>query len=103
MQGFATLLETDDPNQTPEERRSYLKKISGAAVRLDQLIQDVLTYNRTVLRRAPLHPVDIGPLLRGILDTYPALSPENAKIEIVGTMPVVIGNEALLTQCFSSL
>jgi signal transduction histidine kinase len=103
MQGFATLLETDDLSQTPEERRTYLKKISGAAVRLDQLIQDVLTYNRTVLRRAPLYPVDIAPLLWGILDTYPGFGRENAKIEIEGTMPVVIGNEALLTQCFSSL
>ena len=58
MQGFATLLETDD-DQTPEERRSYLRKISAAAVRLDHLIQDVLTYNRTVLRHAPLHSDDV--------------------------------------------
>jgi signal transduction histidine kinase len=103
MQGFATLLESDDFNQTPEERRSYLQKISGAAVRLDQLIQDVLTYNRTVLRRAPLHPVDTGLILQGILHTYPAFAPETANIETVGPMPVVIGNEALLTQCFSNL
>lgn len=103
MQGFATLLESDELNQTAEERMSYLKKISSAAIRLDQLIQDVLTYNRTVLRRAPLHPVDIGPLLQDILDTYPAFSVQNARIEIAGTMPVVVGNEALLTQCFSNL
>ena len=103
MQGFAALLETDDLKQSPEERSSYLKRISAAAVRLDQLIEDVLTYNRTVLRRVPLHAVDIGPLLRGILDTYPGFRAENAQIEIVGRMPIVIGNEALLTQCFSNL
>ena len=102
MQGFATMLESDD-DQTPDERRSYLRKISAAAVRLDHLIQDVLTYNRTVLRHAPLHAVDLGRLLRGIVDTYPSLSPENVRIKLEERLPVVIGNEALLTQCFSHL
>jgi signal transduction histidine kinase len=101
MQGFATMLESDDPGLAPEERRSYLRRISAAAVRLDHLIQDVLAYNRTVLRHAPLNSVDLGNLLRGIVETYPTL--QLAKIQIEGTIPPVIGNEALLTQCFSHL
>ena len=103
MQGFATMLETEDSSQTPEDRRFYLGKISGAAIRLDHLIQDVLTYNRTVLRHVPLQPVNLAPLLQGILETYPGLSREHAIIKIEGALPVVLGNEALLTQCFSNL
>jgi signal transduction histidine kinase len=101
MQGFATMLESDDSGLSPEERRSYLGRISAAAVRLDHLIQDVLAYNRTVLRHAPLNSVDLGNLLRGIVETYPNL--QSAKIQIDGRMPPIIGNEALLTQCFSHL
>ena len=103
MQGFASLLEADDGDQGPAERKGYLRNISGAAIRLDHLIQDVLTYNRTVLRQAPLHWVDLASLLRGMLDTYPNLGPEKADINIEGPLPAVVGNEALLTQCFSNL
>jgi signal transduction histidine kinase len=103
MQGFATLLESDSAEMSPEEKKIYLRRISASAVRLDHLIRDVLTYNRTVLRHAALHPVDLQSLLRGIIDSYPSLKPGSAEITIQGTLPVVIGNEALLTQCFSNL
>jgi signal transduction histidine kinase len=38
-----------------------------------------------------------------LLDTYPNLHAENTDIRIDGDLPVVLGNEALLTQCFSNL
>jgi signal transduction histidine kinase len=103
MQGFATLLESDSAEMSPEEKKIYLRRISASAVRLDHLIRDVLTYNRTVLRHAALHPVDLQTLLRGIIESYPSLKPGSAEITIQGPMPVVIGNEALLTQCFSNI
>lgn len=103
MQGFASiLLETEENNLSAEERRSFLTKISQAAIRLDHLIQDVLTYNKTVLLQSPLHSVDLGPILNGILDTHPDLT-GNCSISIEGTMPTVTGNEALLTKCFSNI
>lgn len=103
MRGFAELLENENEQLSPEERKLFLKNISEAALRLDYLIRDVLTYNRTVLRRTSLHPVDLDSLLRGILDSYPNFNSGKATFEIEGTLPTVIGNEALLTQCFSNL
>jgi signal transduction histidine kinase len=103
MQGFANLLENDSDDVTPAERKEFLRKISAASVRLDDLIRDVLTYNKAVLAQAAVHPVPLAPLLRGILETYPSFGPEKANIMIQGTLPVVIGNEALLTQCFSNI
>jgi signal transduction histidine kinase len=103
MQGFAKILEMEWEEQTPEERLNYLRHISTAAVRLDELIRDVLTYNKTVLGRASLHPVDVGLLLSRLLSSYPNLQPEHAEIVVEGNLPVVIGNEGLLTQCFSNL
>jgi len=50
-----------------------------------------------------METVDTGKLLRGILDTYPMLLPDKADIRIEGTLPVVLGNEAMLTQVFSNL
>jgi CheY-like chemotaxis protein len=47
--------------------------------------------------------VDTDRLLRGMLDSYPELQPSRADIQIEGRLPVVLGNEAGLTQCFSNL
>ena len=103
MQGFASLIEAEGDTQSPEERRRYLRTIKSAAERLDQLIRDVLTYNKTVLRHVSLHPVELSSLLRGILETYPNLNDGSAEITVQGILPTVMGNEALLTQCFANL
>ncbi len=38
-----------------------------------------------------------------MLDSYPELQPSKAQILIEGTLPMVMANEAGLTQCFSNL
>lgn len=103
MQGFASILEDEQIEHTPEERKKYLRQINASAIRLDDLIRDVLTYNKTVLARTPLHPVEVTPLLNRILNSYPNLHSDKADIAIEGVLPPVIGNETLLTQCFSNL
>jgi signal transduction histidine kinase len=50
-----------------------------------------------------MHPVDLNTLIRGLLETYPNLHPDNTDIRIEGELPTVLGNESLLTQCFSNL
>jgi len=103
MTGFADYLEAGSDKITVAERNGCLRRISVAAARLDQLIQDALNYNRTVLQEAVLCPVEVDPLVRGIVETYPNLGRDKADIEIEGRLPLVNGNEALLTQCFSNL
>jgi len=41
--------------------------------------------------------------VRDLVDTYPNLASENADITVDEPLPGVLGNEALLTQCFSNL
>jgi signal transduction histidine kinase len=83
--------------------QEHIHRIITAAARMDKLIQDVLQYSR--LARSDLHlaPVDVQALLRGIIETYPAFHPPAVEINIEGTLPRVLGNEAALTQCFSNL
>ena len=51
--------------------KEYLRRISTAAARMDSLIQDVLTYSRVSRTDLPLQPVDVGTMLREIIETYP--------------------------------
>lgn len=103
MHGYADIV-TELCADCPEgEPQRLLRRIVIAADRMDLLITDALNYSKAVRQELPLGPVDPGALLRGMLDSYPELQPSKANIQIVGELPLVIGNEAGLTQCFSNL
>ncbi len=104
MHGFARMLETDDGELSATQRAEFLTRIVTAAARLDRLILDALDYSRTGLHEEmTLATVDPGPLLRGMLDSYPDLYSVRDRITVDGELPPVLANEAGLTQCFSNL
>ncbi len=103
MQGFSKiLLESHGPELEPEAV-DFLHRISNSANRLDMLIRDVLSYSNIIRSELQLVPVDADKLLRDILREYPGLQPPQASVDIQGRLPVVLANEAFLTQCFSNL
>jgi signal transduction histidine kinase len=97
------LLEDGATPPFSEETQDFLRRILVAASRLDKLIVDAFDYTRAVLTEAPLQPVDLDKFMHGLLRTYPNLHPDVADITIDGRLPVVMGRESLLTQCFSNL
>jgi PAS domain S-box-containing protein len=105
MNAFAeTLLTELSANPaTSAEHLDFCHRIIIAAGRLDKLIQDSLSYTKAVLQEVPLKPVALSPLIRGLIETYPNLQPDKADIRIEENLPVVLGEESLLTQCFSNL
>jgi PAS domain S-box-containing protein len=103
MQGFAEMFVEAYTGGQQQDAQRFLQRIQTAASRMDVLITDALNYNKAVRQDLPLEPVDIGLLLRGMLDTYPELQSSRAQIEIEGELPRVLGNQAGLTQCFSNL
>ncbi len=84
-------------------RREYIRRIVEAADRMDKLIVDALQYSGVVRQHLEPEPVDADALLRGILGSYPAFQPPHANVHIDTHLPVVLGNKAGLTQCFSNL
>jgi PAS domain S-box-containing protein len=104
MGAFAQLLgnEISTVNASPETK-TYCDRIIIGAARLDNLINDALNYTKAALHEFPLQRVDLSKLVRGLLDTYPNLHAHAADIRVEGSIPVVLGNESLLTQCFSNL
>jgi signal transduction histidine kinase len=104
MSTFASLLAEEAPDGiSPAEVKEYTRRIMVAARRLDKLIQDALHYTKVAQQEIPLGPVDLLKLLRDLIDTYPNLHSDKADILITNELPVVSGNESLLTQCFSNL
>jgi PAS domain S-box-containing protein len=103
MQSFARILEEECAPQISAEGKDYIRRIITAAERMDRLIQDVLSYSRVARAELALAPVDVGKLLRSILESYPNLQPPAVEVQLEGEFPVVMGNEAALTQCISNL
>jgi signal transduction histidine kinase len=103
ISGFADLANEMCPENGMPELKAFLRRIMSSAQRMDLLITDSLSYSKTVRQELPLSPIDVGALIRGMLDSYPEFQPAKAHIEIQGEIPLVMGNEAALTQCFSNL
>jgi PAS domain S-box-containing protein len=103
MRGFAEIASIMCGDSAPREAKEALAKILTSAERMEGLITDALNYGRLVRQELPLTDVDTGALLRGMLDSYPELQPSRAHIQLEGKLPVVLGNAAGLTQCFSNL
>jgi len=103
MQGFASMLEEETLEDQNPLAQEYSKRIRAASVRLDQLITDSLNYSKVVRQELTIGPVDLNELIAGLIETYPNLQPDQADIELQPDLPVVLGNEAALTQCFSNL
>jgi signal transduction histidine kinase len=84
-------------------RLEYILQIVDSAERMDKLITDALQYSGVVRQHLEPEPVDTDALLRGMLESYPEFQPPHANIHIDSHLPVVLGNQAGLTQCFSNL
>jgi PAS domain S-box-containing protein len=102
MQNFARLL-VEECGPVNETAQDYANRITTAAERMDRLIQEVLNYSRVARAELPLAPVNTAALVRSIVETYPALQPPRAQVELNGNLPPVHANEAALTQCISNL
>ncbi|MEY2429153.1 MAG: two-component system, chemotaxis family, CheB/CheR fusion protein [Verrucomicrobiota bacterium] len=103
MQSFAQFLVDDYSSKLDEQGVHYLQQIMRSAVRLDRLIQDVLSYTRILHSKLPMERVDLDRLVRDMVEAFPKGQPLKPEIHIKGKLPKVMGNEALLAQCVSNL
>ena len=103
MESYAFLLREEVKETQSQRVRDYLERIRASSRRLDHLILDALNYSQVSREDLPLEAIELEPLLREIIATYPGLQPPRATLEIHGSLPRVLGNLAGLTQCFSNL
>lgn len=103
MQGYSGALLADHKQSLDEEAQQYLEKIHKASTRLDLLIQEILNYSRLARQELTLGPVNLEHLVSEVSQAYPALQPPKVHITVTGPLPIVQGNEALLTQLISNL
>ncbi len=103
MHSFASYLIDEYKDKLDAQGFNYIQQIMRSAVRLDRLIQDVLSYSRIIHSKPPMEQVDLDRLTRDIIATFPNGQPIKPDFQIEGALPAVLGNDALLGQCISNL
>ncbi|HUR56337.1 MAG TPA: hybrid sensor histidine kinase/response regulator [Opitutaceae bacterium] len=103
MRGFADILISDYAGHLNDEAQGYLRRISTAAERMDELVRDILSYTKVARGDFPLVAVDVGKLIQDVTAIYPPLQSGHADISVAPDLPQVLANEAALTQVISNL
>ena len=104
MQCYAEVLMEDYGDSLDEHARKYLDRIINGGVRMDRLIQDILTYSRLSRREIKLQPIPLDKLTRDIVSQYFDLGLAGGpQINVKGELSPIIGHEASLSQAIANL
>ena len=103
MRGYAEAVLQDYGDRLDEDGRELLARIQRNGLRMDRLIQDLLTYSRISRREIRLEPVSLERLVAEVVQQYPQMHPDKADIERQGPLPEVLAHEPSLTQVISNL
>ncbi|HEY6227655.1 MAG TPA: ATP-binding protein [Verrucomicrobiae bacterium] len=104
MHGYAEILLEQYPGKNLDARAvEYLSRIARSAVRMDLLIQDVLSYTKVLRGQLTIENVNVESIIRDVVETHPDWRPPEVNVEVMGRILKVVGNEALLMQSVSNL
>lgn len=95
--GFVELMNKMDPSGLDATRRHYLEVISGAAIRMGRLIDELLSFSRMGRGEMLNKPVDLNPLTQEVIEELAKDLPAGRVVDWrVGRLPMVIGDQAML-------
>lgn len=104
MQCYAEVLMEDYGGELDEHAKKYLERIIHSGVRMDRLIQDILTYSRLSRREIKLQPISLDRLTRDLVSQYLEMKPTSGlEIKVGDALMPVVGHEPSLSQAISNL
>ncbi|MBF2064701.1 MAG: PAS domain-containing protein [Calothrix sp. C42_A2020_038] len=104
MQGFAEALAEDYGQLLDEVGNEYISRIISSAQRLENLIQDLLSYSRLSRTDVYLQPISLDNLMFEVITQLDAdLKAKNAQVIISAPLPVVLAHRNTLAQVIANL
>ena len=87
-----------------QEAKEYGERIRGAAARMDQMIQELLSYSRLTLMEFQMQPIRLSRLVKdAVAQIEWELEQKNATLNIKRSQHQVLGNYAVLAQVVTNL
>jgi signal transduction histidine kinase len=103
VQTFAAQLVMTEQERLSEEGQDYLRRMSDAAGRMRQLIDDLLTFSRVTTRARPFVPVDLGEVAEQVLVDLEVGIEESGAQVTVGELPTVQADPVQMRQLMQNL
>jgi signal transduction histidine kinase len=103
IQTFGSRLQTRCSSQLGQQGLEYLERITSAAGRMRQLIEDLLAFSRLTTRKGVVGPVDLNTLIQEVTTDLEGLLQHSAGTVRVDPLPVVEGDPLQLRQLFQNL
>ena len=100
IKNLAEWIEEED-NQLTQDSQNYLRLQRERIVRMEKLIDGLLKYARVGKENAVEETVDVGQLLKEVIDSLEP--PATMAIAIEGTMPIITTQRLYLEQVFGNL
>jgi signal transduction histidine kinase len=104
MQGFAQALLEDYGAKLDATGADYARRVVEATQRMDDLIQDLLSYSRLSREQLSIGVVDLDPVAADVVTGLAAdVARRAARIEIASPLGAVRGNARILSQILQNL
>ena len=100
---FCQILQRRYGGQLDERADQYIEFAVDGAKRMQQLINDLLAFSRVGRTTDRMEPVDTGVIAAHAIDALAETVAETGARVEVGDLPIVHGDDALLTQVFQNL
>mgnify|MGYP002789643951 CR=1 FL=1 len=101
--GFVRLIMLKYQAGMDETAHDYLNRIHDAGMRMQRLIQDLLSYARLGTQEREFHPVDGNQLLEQVVENLQMVIAEKQVSLTHDPLPKLMGNETQLLQLFQNL
>ena len=101
--GFSQLLVSELGPKMPTDQRGWLVQIERAALQMSELIDALMRLSQVGKQAMNLQPVDVGALVREVLNERGAEQAQRGVVVHVGELPEVRADPALLRQVFVNL
>lgn len=103
IQSFGSRLQARETEVMSEDGKDYLARILNAAARMQNLINDLLTFSRLTTRDKVRDEVDLARVAHEVItDMEVAIEKNNAKVT-VGSLPKIVAEPTQMRQLFQNL
>ena len=103
IQAFGDRLKTKDYANLSEQGQDYLERMLNAASRMQNLINDLLSFSRVTSKAKPFVPVDLDQVLTEVLSDL-EITIERSQAEIIrAPLPIIEAEPTQMRQLFQNL
>ena len=103
VSSFSERLRTTYGDALGEQGLDYLRRMEGATVRMQGLIEDLLSLSRVTTRATPFERVDLGAVAAEVLSDLEARLEETGGTVEVGALPSIEADRAQMRQLLQNL